>query len=78
MLLDNAGRFYPMLRAGEMPEGVRRVDGHPSAQYRFQPGRTISVEVEFAPLAKGAVAGQVRYRERNTALPAKFSLARRR
>ncbi len=78
VLLDTAGRYYPMLEAGDMPESVRRTDDYQGAQYRFQPGRTITVEVIFAPLARGAVSGQVQYRERNSAIPAKFSLARQR
>jgi hypothetical protein len=78
VLLDTAGRYYPMLEAGDVPEGVRRTDAFQGAQYRFQPGRTITVEVIFAPLARGAVSGQVQYRERNAAIPAKFSLARQR
>jgi hypothetical protein len=78
VLLDNSGRYYPMLQAGDVPEGVRRVDDYPAIQYRFQPGRTITVEVDFARLAKGVLSGQVQYGERNLAAPAKFSLARHR
>lgn len=78
VLLDNAGRYYPMLEAGDVPESVRRTDDFQGAQYRFQPGRTITVEVIFAPLARGTVSGQVQYRERNSAIPAKFSLVRQR
>lgn len=76
VLLDDNGRYYPMLEVGQIPDGVRRVDGYPFVQYRFQPGRVLSVTVEFAPLARGTVSGQVRYRDRNPATPAKFSLIR--
>ncbi len=78
VLLDTAGRYYPMLEAGDMPESVRRTGDSQGAQYRFQPGRTITVEVIFAPLTRGSVSGQVQYRERNPAIPAKFSLVRQR
>ncbi len=69
VLLDTAGRYYPMLEAGDVSESVRRTDDSQGAQCRFQPGRTITVEVIFAPLARGAVSGQVQYRERNSSHP---------
>jgi hypothetical protein len=74
VLVDNAGRYYPMLEAGNLPQDVRfNRDGTAA----LSGGRTISVGVDFAPLSAGTVAGQIYYRDRNSAQPARFSLARR-
>jgi hypothetical protein len=75
VLVDNAGRFYPMLAPGDLPGDVRlRDDG----QATLSGGRTISQTVDFAPLAGGAVSGQIYYRDNNRAAPARFSLTRQR
>jgi hypothetical protein len=78
VLVDNAGRYYPMLEAGDLPQDVRfHRDAARDGTVAVSGGRTISVKVDFAPLSAGTVAGQVYYRDRNTAQPARFSLARR-
>jgi hypothetical protein len=75
VLVDNAGRFYTMLSPGDLPGDVRlRDDG----QATLSGGRTISLTLDFAPLADGAVSGQIYYRDNNRAVPARFSLIRQR
>jgi hypothetical protein len=75
VLVDNAGRFYPMLSPGNLPGDVRlREDG----QAALSGGRTVSLAVDFAPLAGEAVSGQIYYRDNNRAAPARFSLTRQR
>jgi hypothetical protein len=75
VLVDNAGRFYTMLSPGDLPGDVRlRDDG----QAALSGGRTVSLTVDFAPLAGGAVSGQIYYRDNNRAAPARFSLTRQR
>jgi hypothetical protein len=76
VLVDGAGRYHPMLEAGPLPEGVRRRDRNDD-RVALSGGRTISVDVDFAPLAGGAVSGQVYYRDENRAQPARLSLVRR-
>lgn len=71
VLVDNAGRYYPMLEAGGLPPDVR-LDRDGTAT--VSGGRIISIMVNFAPLSTGTVAGQVYYRDRNAAQPARFSL----
>lgn len=74
VLIDNAGRHYPMLEMGDLPQDLRlNRDGTAT----ISGGRTITVKVDFAPLPVSAVAGQVYYRDRNSARPARFSLTRR-
>jgi hypothetical protein len=75
VLVDNAGRYYPMLEAGDLPPDVRFEDGRRAA---ISGGRIIAVRVDFAPLAAGATSGQTYYRDNNRAQPARFSLTRRR
>lgn len=75
VLVDGAGRYHPMLEAGPLPEGVRRRDRNDD-RVALSGGRTINVVVDFAPLAGGAVSGQVYYRDENRAQPARFSLVR--
>lgn len=76
VLIDDSGGHNPMLDAGELPSDVRREEREGLAA--ISGGRTISVTVGFAPLARGATSGQVYYRDRNEAVPARFSLTRRR
>jgi hypothetical protein len=71
VLIDEAGRFYPMLEAGPLPPDVRLREG---SQVALSGGRTISVGVTFAPLSGGVASGQIYYRDRNRAQPARFSL----
>jgi hypothetical protein len=78
VLVDNGGRFYPMLDAGSLPRDVR-VTGRERAevlpgQAVLVGGRSITITVEFAPLAGGAISVQIYYRDNNHAEPAKFSL----
>jgi hypothetical protein len=71
VLIDDAGRFYPMLEAVPLPPDVRLREG---SQAALSGGRTISVDVTFAPLSGGVASGQIYYRDRNRAQPARFSL----
>jgi hypothetical protein len=73
VLIDDAGRFYPMLEAGPLPSDIRFKDDR---QATLSGGRTISVTVDFAPLSGRAVSGQIYYRDNNRATPARFSLSR--
>jgi hypothetical protein len=76
VLIDDAGRLQPMLDGGDLLADVRREDREGLAA--VGDGRTVSVTVVFAPLARGATGGQVYYRDRNEAVPARFRLAGRR
>lgn len=76
VLVDGSGRYYPMLEAGPLPEGVRRRERNDD-RVALSGGRTITVVVDFAPLAGGAASGQIYYRDENRAQPARFSLVRR-
>lgn len=76
VLIDDAGRHQPMLDGGELPTDVRREDREGLAA--IGDGRTVAVTVDFAPLARGAAGGQVYYRDRNEAVPARFRLTGRR
>lgn len=73
VLVDGSGRYYPMLKAGSMPEGIRHRDRRDD-RVALSGGRTISVVVDFAPLVDGAMSGQIYYRDNNQAQPARFSL----
>lgn len=82
VLVDSAGRYYPMIDAGALPQDVR-ITGREHAEIRegqavLTGGRSISVTVDFAPLTSAATSGQVYYRDNNRAEPARFSLLRRR
>jgi hypothetical protein len=76
VLIDAAGRHQPMLDGGELPADVRREDREGLAA--IGDGRTVAMTVVFAPLARGATGGQVYYRDRNEAVPARFRLTGRR
>lgn len=76
VLIDNAGRLQPMLDGGNLPADVRREDREGLAA--VGDGRTVAVTVVFAPLGRGATGGQVYYRDRNEAVPARFRLTGRR
>jgi hypothetical protein len=73
VLIDNAGRFYPQLEAGALPPDVKFKD---DGKAILSGGRIITLVVDFAPLSTGAVLGQVYYRDKNEAQPARFSLSR--
>jgi hypothetical protein len=73
VLLDGAGRYYPMLESGALPADVRYDPREERAP--LSGGRTITITVDFSPLAAAAVSGQVYYRDENRAQPARFSLA---
>src|SRR6266404_898881 len=71
VLVDNNGQYYSMLRSAALPPDVRyKTEG----QAIISSGRLLSLNVEFAPLLPGAISGQVYYRDRNEARPARFSL----
>lgn len=72
VLVDDAGRYYPMLEAGELPADVKYDEREGRAW--LSGGRVITFPVDFAPLPAGAVSGQVYYRDENQAQPARFSL----
>jgi hypothetical protein len=74
VLIDNAGHYYPMLKAGDLPPDVRLKDGMAT----ISGGRSISVKPDFGPPPVGAVSGQIYYRDNNRAEPARFSLTHRR
>lgn len=76
VLIDDAGRLQPMLDGGDLPTDVRREDREGLAA--VGDGRTVAVTVVFAPLARDAAGGQLYYRDRNEAVPARFRLAGRR
>jgi hypothetical protein len=76
VLIDDSGGHNPMLGAGELPSDARREEREGLAA--ISGGRTVVVTVGFAPLARGAAGGQVYYRDRNEAVPARFRLAGRR
>lgn len=76
VLIDDSGGHNPMLEAGELPPDVRREEREGLAA--ISGGRTISVTVGFAPLVRGATGGQIYYRDRNEAVPARFKLTGRR
>lgn len=78
-MIDSNGEFYPMLNTSSAPTGIK-VAPYPynlerATVWYLQGGRTISLAVDFAPLAKGVVSGQVQYKNDNKAEPAKFSLS---
>ena len=71
VLVDNNGQYYSMLRSAALPPDVKyKAEG----QAVISSGRILSISVEFAPLLPGAISGQVYYRDRNEARPARFSL----
>ncbi len=78
VLVDQAGRYYPMTEAGALPGDVW-VTGRERAEVAagqavLTGGWLITLTAEFAPLAGGAVSVQVYYRDSNRAEPAGFSL----
>lgn len=81
VLVDQTGRYYPMLVAGALPGDVR-VTGRERAEVAagqgvLTGGRSVTLTVEFAPLAAGAASVQMYYRDDNRAEPTKFSALRR-
>jgi hypothetical protein len=75
VLVDNAGRYYSMLESSALPSDVQVRDDRRAV---LLGGRTITITVDFVPLAAGVVSGQIYYRDENQAKPARFSLVRRR
>lgn len=75
ILIDNAGRYYPMLDSSPLPTDIHS-EGYERRVAIFG-GRTITVIADFAPLESGAVSGQIYYRDNNTSQPAQFSLMAR-
>lgn len=73
VLIDNAGRFYPQLEAGALPPNIQFKD---DGKAILSGGRIIILIMDFAPLSTGAVSGQIYYRDKNEAQPARFSLSR--
>jgi hypothetical protein len=81
VLVDQAGRYYPMTETGALPSDVR-VTGRERAEVAagqavLTGGRSITLTAEFVPLAAAAVSIQVYYRDDNRAEPTKFSVLRR-
>jgi hypothetical protein len=73
VLIDNAGRFYPMLEAAPLSPEIRFSD---TGKVLLAGGRILPLLVDFAPLAPEAISGQIQYRDRNTTNPARFSALR--
>lgn len=71
VIVDNNGQYYSMLRSAALPPDVRY---KPEGQAVISSGRILSTTVGFAPLLPGAISGQMYYRDRNEARPARFSL----
>jgi len=71
VLVDNSGQYYPMLNSTPLPADIRRKN---NGQALISSGRVVSLSVDFAPLAPGAVSGQIYYRDDNQARPATFSV----
>ena len=70
VLVDSAGEYYPMTESMPLPESLKRkTDG----RALLSSGRVVNLTVDFAPLATGAVSGQIYYRDDNQAKPAAFS-----
>ena len=72
VLIDNAGRFYPQVEAGDLPPDIKFKD---DGKAILSVARIITQVVDFAPLTTGTVSGQVYYRDKNEAQPARFSLS---
>lgn len=77
VLIDDSGRYYPMVEAGPLPVDIRYRD-RSNERAILSGGRIITVTVDFAPISENALSGQVYYRDDNRATPARFSLARQR
>jgi len=72
VLVDNTGQYYPMVESSPLPGNIKhKVDG----QALLSSGRIVNLTVDFAPLARATVSGQIYYRDNNQAKPAVFSLA---
>lgn len=76
VLVDGADQYYPMLEAEGLLADVRYDERERRAS--LSGGRIITVTVNFSPLAAGATAGRVYYRDDNEAEPARFTLIGRR
>lgn len=72
VLLDGAGRYYPMLEAGTLPADIKYDEREGRAS--ISGGRVITITVDFPPLPVNVASGQVYYRDENQAQPARFSL----
>lgn len=75
VLVDNAGRYYPMLEVAPLAPEIEFTD---NGKAIISGGRILPVTVDFAPLAPEAVSGQLHYRDDNKADPARFSVLRQR
>ncbi len=79
VLIDNTGTLNPMLSVGEMPSDLRPFNrpelGRGVLGVQMLLDRRITITVDFAPLSRTAVSGQIRYRESNTGMaqPARFT-----
>lgn len=72
VMIDSTGRLFKMINSSDAPEKIREDDRH----WYLQAGRTITVAVDFEPLARGSNSGHIAYQDKNKAEPAKFSFAR--
>lgn len=70
VLIDNTGQYYPMTDSLPLPANIKhKTDG----RALLSSGRTLSLTVEFAPVASATFSGQIYYRDNNQAKPAAFS-----
>ena len=75
LILLAEGDLYPMLEAGQLPADIRYArDGNAL----LSAGREVRLNVDFAPLRPSVSGFQVQFRDANEAVPAKFSLIRKR
>jgi len=75
LILLAEGDLYPMLEAGPLPADIRYArDGNAL----LSAGRAVSLNIDFAPLRPSVSGVQVQFRDANEAVPAKFSLIRKR
>ena len=76
ILIDNKGESVPMLDVGDLPGGIKLTRDRGKKLWCIQGTQTVFINVDFAPLARGATSGQINYGEYTTSLaaPAKFSL----
>lgn len=69
VVVEKGGRFFQMVDSAPAPAGVKEEN----RKWYVQAGRTITVWVDFALLAKVSFSGIVLYQDQNYADPAKFT-----
>lgn len=75
-LIDNRGRFVPMLRVDGAPRNVRVENIDNRIGWCLAANQLVTTTLDFAPLAPGTTSGQISYREDTGTgtKPARFSL----